>query len=151
VKLIDNNKMTSSLLHIIPDIVNMLNDLIASLNRTRAETPQLRLLLGPVIWVVTLVRLFINTFYTRIVYLYEVEIWYRYGYARQMVLGCAPNSYYCFNKTKFLLVTYEFIYIAYSVIQCLTYDITVYLYFILKFVSVVVPFMVLTPMDRVPY
>jgi hypothetical protein len=59
-----------------------------------------------------------------------------------------PNSLYCFNKTGFLIIMIDVYFICYYFVRVCARPERAYMYLILKWVAVVMPFMELSPADH---
>jgi formate hydrogenlyase subunit 4 len=148
--------MFAPLLHIGHDAIQILLDLLAFLDQLRAENPQYRFIIGPVRWMVLVVKIFVANFVNGVTDYYQVGFWRQLHFLASMIYGCAPNSVYCFNKAGFFIYFLDvyFIYLGYNTLQAQGLFLGKcewYLYLIFKSASVVMPFLTLTPVERLPF
>ncbi len=92
-------------LNIGHDLGHLILQLIESLNRVRKETPQLKLILWPVVYSLTVAK--VITFYlangATIITTEGRGIPWLIKTMYKGLFSVTPNSIYCFNKTGFLI------------------------------------------------
>jgi len=81
---------------------------------------------------------------------YEVGFSQKVNFMVSMILGCAPNSVYCFNKTGFLIFFIDIYFILVS-FKLSEDKLALYLYLVAKIASIIMPFLTLSPIQRLPF
>jgi hypothetical protein len=100
--------MTGVLLNIGHDIVDILVKIIAYINEVRASSAPLKVILWPIMYGLTVVKVIIKVLANGSQKLYNDTIPSRIVILRVHTLTATPANIYCFNKRGFLLFFLEF-------------------------------------------
>ena len=117
-KSIDNTMSTTLLyINIGFEIVHILEYIISVLEQLRSETEvtNFRKLLSVLIWAVTFFKFFIEMPTIMVTEFYRTGFGKKVDFLVSMVLGCAPNSVYCFNKTGYFIFFLDFYFMLYAI------------------------------------
>ena len=146
-----DSAMFTVLLHIGHDTVRPIVDLIAYLNEIRSGSAILKLLLWPVVYALTFVKVMTNYLVFGVHKFFNYSMPYNILTTRNHFFSATPMSVACFNKRGFGLVFVEMLFFFYM--ACIPVDrpwlILPYLLF--KVILTAVPFVALTPVQRLPF
>lgn len=96
------------LLNIGHDLIHLIDEIVTVLEQTRDENPELRIFLSPVIFILGIFRLLVEGPSDSARYYYQTGFAQNVDFVVTTVLGCAPSSVYCFNKTGFFIYAVDF-------------------------------------------
>jgi len=105
--------MTNIIFHIGHDTVRPIVDLIAYLNEIRAESALLKLLLWPLVYALTFIKVMTNYLVFGAHKFYYYSMPYNILTTRNHFFSATPMSVACFNKRGFALVLVEMIFFFY--------------------------------------
>ena len=143
--------MSSILLNIGVDIVRFLIDLIASINEVRAGSAVLKILLWPLVYALTFTKVILNYLVFGAHKFYYYSMPYNILTIRNHFFSATPMSVYCFNKRGFALIFIEMVFFFYLMCIPVRKPLLILPYMVFKVTLTMVPFVALTPTQRLPF
>jgi len=70
---------------------------------------------------------------------------------RNHLISATPNSIYCFNKTGFLIFFADMYFMCYYFIKIILRVDLAYTYILCKLTTIIMPFLLLSPLERLPF
>jgi formate hydrogenlyase subunit 4 len=143
--------MNSLLLNIGHDIVAILIDLIAYVNKIRAQHVLLKIVLWPVMYSLTFAKVMLNYLANGSQKFYNHSFPEGVVSVRQHLYSATPASIYCFNKRGLLLFFLEIYFFCFFCIFVWERPARMYPYLLMKFAATALPFLALSPVQRLPF
>jgi NADH:ubiquinone oxidoreductase subunit H len=143
--------MNIILLNIGNEIVRILIDVISYLNEIRASSKLLKILLWPVVYALTFVKVLTNYVAYGCWKFYNHSMPYNIVTVRNHIFSAIPMSTYCFNKRGFALLFAEMVFIFYLLSVPLRKPSLIFPYLLLKILLSSMAFVLMTPAQRVPF
>lgn len=144
-------KMSSFTLNIAYQFIRDLIELLSYLEGVRANSPALKVLLWPVVYALTFVRVIASYLVFGGWKFYNVSMPYNILTTRNHFFSATPMSIYCFNKRGFALLLVEMVFFFYLMAVPVEKPVLILPYLVFKVVLTSVPFLALTPVQRLPF
>lgn len=139
------------LLNIGHDISNFCAQLDRDIESARTSSALLKIILWPVHYSLVVVKILSKYIGQGTAQAYNHGIPETFADMRAHILASTPCSITCFNKTKFLLFVIDAYFIFFYFDKISIRPEFGYIYVICKLVMVALPFLALSPIDRLPF
>jgi len=150
VKSIDK-AMISLLLNIGHDFAGLLIEMIAYVNKVRASSRLLKIILWPVAYALTFVK--VMTLYLA----NGCRQFYNHSFPdgvlamRNHIYSATPASIYCFNKSRLFIFLLEAYFFCFFCGWCFERPMRMVPYLVVKVIVTTLPFLTLSPTQRLPF